>query len=120
MGTAVGERARFLLRGNRVAVPAHFDAEVFSALGRLQRAGEVEAGRVEWMLQRLARAPFDRHSIAPLLSAGWSLRHNFSLRDTLYVVLARTLEAELLTADRRLAKAPLDDVTVTVVKPKSS
>ena len=37
--TPAGSRAQAALRGQQVAVPAHFDAEVFSALGRLVRAG---------------------------------------------------------------------------------
>ena len=104
--SAAGERVEAALLGNRVAVPAHFDAEVLSALGRLVRAGELAERRVESMLADLARAPFVRLTVQPLLAPAWRLRHNLSLRDALYVALARRLRAPLVTADSHLAKAP--------------
>ena len=95
-----------MLRGSNVVVPAHFDTEVFSALGRLVRAGELEDGLVAPMLVELSRAPFSRAPVAPLLAAAWGLRHNVSLRDALYVAVARRLGALLVTGDVRLSKAP--------------
>jgi predicted nucleic acid-binding protein len=35
----------------------------------------------------------------------WQLRHNFSMYDAAYIVLAETLSAVLVTRDRRLASA---------------
>lgn len=113
--TPAGGRAEAALRGNRVIVPAHFDAEVFSALGRLVRAGKLEERLVEPILDELARAPFVRYTLQPLLVAAWRLRHNLSLRDALYVTLARRLEASLVTADARLAQAPGLGVAVNLV-----
>ena len=101
-----GHEVEQRLRGSTVAVPAHFDAEVLSALGRLARGGEIEEERVELGLAQVARAPFYRYAVAPLLQGAWALRHNLSLRDALYVVLTRKLGATLLTADGRLARAP--------------
>lgn len=97
--TPAGERAEAALRGHQVAVPAHFDAEVFSALGRLVRAGDLAESLVEPILAELARAPFVRYTVQPLLAAAWKLRHNVSLRDALYVALARRLGALIVTAD---------------------
>lgn len=113
--TPAGERAEAALRGVRVAVPAHFDAEVLSALGRLVRAGELADGLVEPLLHELARAPFVRYTLEPLLAAAWRLRHNLALRDALYVTLARELGALLVTADARLARAPALGIAVTLV-----
>ena len=115
--TPAGRRAESALRGSRVAVPAHFDAEVFSALGRLVRGGNLEEGLMEPILHELARAPFTRYTLRPLLVASWSLRHNLALRDALYVALARRLEAPLVTADARLARAPDLGIGVTLVSP---
>jgi predicted nucleic acid-binding protein len=36
-----GRKMEEALRGSRVAVPAHFEAEVLSALGRLARSGDL-------------------------------------------------------------------------------
>lgn len=101
-----GRKVADRLRGSTVAVPAHFDAETFSALGRLVRGGEIEERRMEAGIDLLARAPFARYAVAPLLAESWERRHNLSLRDALYVSLARRLGAPLLTADSRLANAP--------------
>jgi predicted nucleic acid-binding protein len=113
--SAAGRRAEAALRTHQVAVPAHFDAEVLSALGRLVRAGELPDRLVQPILTELARAPFVRYTLQPLLTAAWALRHNLALRDALYVSLARRLKAVLVTADVRLAEAPALGIGVTVV-----
>lgn len=113
--TPAGRRAVESLRGGVVAAPAHLDAEVLSALGLLARAGEVTEQRVALGLGELARAPIRRLPLAPLLAAAWEMRANLSLRDALYVTLARSLGATLVTADRRLAARPRLEVGVTVV-----
>lgn len=100
-------------------VPAHFDAEVFSALGRLVRGGDLAEKLVEPILDELARAPFARYTLQPLLTAAWRLRHNLALRDALYVALARRLGASIVTADGRLAQAPALGVAVTLVTSRS-
>lgn len=53
-----------------------------------------------------------RHPHTALLSRVWSLRHNLSAYDALYIALAESLEAPLVTLDRRLAKAPGHDARV--------
>ena len=72
---------------------------------------------MEPILHELARAPFTRYTLRPLLILSWSLRHNLALRDALYVALARRLEAPLVTADARLAQAPHLGVEVILVQP---
>lgn len=113
--TPAGRQVGQGLRASTPAAPAHFDAEVFSALGRLARDGEMSNSLVAPALVHLARAPIRRLPVPPLLEEAWSLRDNVSQRDALYVVLARRLEASLLTADARLARVPRLGVPVTVV-----
>lgn len=113
--TRTGRQVARTLRGGMVAAPGHLDAEVLSALGRLARAGALTEERVGRSLAELARAPFRRFPVPPLLADAWSLRANLSLRDALYVALARRLEATLVTADARLARAPDLGVPLTVM-----
>jgi predicted nucleic acid-binding protein len=113
--TPAGGRVDAALRGQQVAVPAHFDAEVLSVLGRLARSGDLAEGEVKPLLAELARAPFDRYPLQPLLAPAWESRHNLALRDAPYVVLARRLEASLITADARLSRAPGLGVAVHLV-----
>lgn len=115
LGTIGGRQAGRFLLGHTAAAPAHLDAEVLSALGRLVRDGSVEETTVEPRLQELARAPISRFALAPLLGDAWGLRHNLALRDALYVTLARRLGATLLTADGRLSRSPRLGVAITLV-----
>lgn len=85
--------------------PAHLDAEVLSALGRLHRAGDLSAAEVETGLDRLARMPLHRHPVAELIPGAWARRDQLRLVDALYVALAEHLDAPLITTDHRLARA---------------
>jgi len=60
-------------------------------------------------LQALAtanRLGLRRHPSRALWPRAWELRSSLSAYDTLYVALAEQLDAPLLTADARLARAP--------------
>lgn len=46
--------------------PAHLDAEVLSALGRMHRAGDLAASDVERGLSRLSTMPLTRHPVSDL------------------------------------------------------
>jgi predicted nucleic acid-binding protein len=98
-------RIRGRLDDATVHVPAHFDAEVLSALGRLARAGDLTVDEVSARLNALERAPFVRHPLADLLSGAWAQRNSLRLVDALYVALAQHLNVPLLTTDSRLSKA---------------
>lgn len=93
------------IEGAEVNVPAHFDAEVLSALGRLHRGGELTEPEVEARVALTAQAPFQRHQLAPLLEGAWSLHHNVRLVDALYVELAGQLDAAIVTTDSGMASA---------------
>jgi predicted nucleic acid-binding protein len=93
------------LAASVVHVPAHFDADVLSALGRLARAGTLTAKEVSALLDTVARAPFARHPLTDLLGGAWSRRESLRLTDALYVELADRLGVPLVTTDARLAKA---------------
>jgi predicted nucleic acid-binding protein len=110
LGNEVGDAVRARLAGHVVHAPAHADAEVLSALGRLERAGEVEPDWVETMLSRLAAAPIRRHPGAGLLLGAWSRRHQLRLADALYVELAGSRALPLITTDGRLRPVAFAEV----------
>lgn len=91
---------RHLAEADAVAAPAHLDVEVLSALGRLKRAGHLthEAERVAALATFGARL----WPLQPLLSAAWALTDRIAVRDALYVALAQSLDATLITSDGRL------------------
>lgn len=104
LATSIGER----ISGSEVHVPAHFDAEVLSALGRLHRADVLTQAQVAERLELTSSAPFRRHILTRLLSGAWRLHHNVRLVDALYVELGLQLEAVILTTDAGLAAVSPD------------
>ena len=103
VGASSAEAIQSRLRGNELHAPAHFDAEVLSALGRLHRGGHLTVRQVTERLRRLADAPIERHLLAPLLAGAWKLRHNLRLVDAVYVELANRLGVPIVTTDAGLA-----------------
>jgi hypothetical protein len=72
---------------------------------RLVRSGEVEADRARQALDLYRDLPLRRFDHTPLLERAFALRDNFSAYDAVYIALAEGLEAPLVTADARLARA---------------
>jgi predicted nucleic acid-binding protein len=110
LGGAFGEAVALRIAHHGLHAPAHLDGEALSALGRLHRAGFVDAGDVEVMLSRLVVAPIVRHSLDALVMGAWGRRDNLRLADALSVELAQSLAIRLVTTDRRLM--PVDCVDV--------
>ena len=103
--SAVAIRLRLL--NSHLHAPAHFDAEVLSALGRLNRAGHLSAAAVSSLLPRVATARIHRHPVSQLLGGAWDRRGDLSLADALYVELAERLGATIISTDDRLVAAAL-------------
>jgi predicted nucleic acid-binding protein len=102
----VGRRSfRQRLNEATVHVPAHFDAEVLSALGRLWRAELLSSDEVAFALAALMSAPFKRHTLEDIVIGAWGRRDNLRLVDALYVEIAERIGVPLLTTDVRLASA---------------
>jgi predicted nucleic acid-binding protein len=112
LNNELGGAVRRRLAGHVLHAPAHLDAEVLSALGRLHRPGDLATGDVESLLQALAAAPIQRHDVSALLVGTWARRHQLRLVDALYVQLAVSLDHPLITTDRRLHAAPSVDVVI--------
>ena len=103
-GFAAGEPYRErLAAAGAIAAPAHLDAEVLSALGRIKRARQLTAEHER--VQALAQFAARRWPLRPLLQSAWALTDQIAIRDALYVALAASLDATLLTTDGRLRAA---------------
>lgn len=87
-------------------MPEHYFTEVGSVLRRLERNGGYPPARIQLALDRSLSQPNRRVSVRPLVAEAWTMRHNLTLADALYVVVARHLGAPLVTADLKLAGAP--------------
>ena len=83
--------------------PHLIDVEVAHVIRRYAARGEVDGERGRLALDALADFPVHRYPHAFLLPRIWALRHNLSAYDAAYVALAESLDAPLVTRDRRLA-----------------
>lgn len=108
-----------LERAMLVAAPDLFVAEVCNALWKYHRADLLSGERCEQLLSHALALP-DRLEPAPALyleAFAVACRHNHPVYDALYLVLARRINAAILTMDRRLAGLARD-LYVEVVVPE--
>ena len=115
-----GDQARARLRGERVALPELADLEIASVLRRQLAAGALDARRARLALDDLAALPAPRAPHRPLLARCWELRDNLTIYDGAYIALAEAMHATLLTADRRLARAPGPRCPIEILQPALS
>lgn len=100
-----GDVARARLRGEQLAAPELVDLEVTSVVRRQFQAGMLDRRRAKLALDDLAALPLERAPHLPLVTRCWELRDTLTVYDACYVALAEALDATLLTADRRMARA---------------
>src|SRR5690348_5824261 len=96
---------RIYLRNETLHAPHLLDLEITQVLRSLVGQGAVSAKRAEQAVRDLLDLRINRHAHLLFLPRIWQLRHNFSMYDAAYIVLAETLSAVLVTRDRRLASA---------------
>jgi predicted nucleic acid-binding protein len=95
--------------------PHLIDLEVANAARRLSRSGQLGANRAGALLDDLADLRIDRYPHLALLPRIWELRENLSSYDGAYLALAEALDAKLLTADARLARAAPESDRVELI-----
>ena len=107
LGTPEGRRLSTKVpKGSTTHVPEHFYVEVAATLRRMQLGGAITPDDAAKAYRRLLTLTTQRAQVRPLLPAAWKRRHHLTIADAIYVVLARSLGAELVTGDMRLAQAP--------------
>jgi predicted nucleic acid-binding protein len=99
--------------------PHLLDVEVLSALRRLVHAGEVIAERADEAIEDLGLLRIIRHGHVDLATRAWELRENFTAYDAVYLALAESLDATVVTCDRPFGVAPGHSARVEVIRPAS-
>ncbi|MFT3853249.1 MAG: type II toxin-antitoxin system VapC family toxin [Ilumatobacteraceae bacterium] len=84
-------------------MPHHAVIETASVLRAWVRRGGIAESRAMAALADLGDLPAQRWPGEPLLARLWELRDSVTAYDASYVSLADLLDADLLTADHRLA-----------------
>jgi predicted nucleic acid-binding protein len=98
--------AEHVEEADEVVVPDHFHLEAAAAIRRLELRGALDGAGARDAFGELLSLGVRRIDTWGLLVEAWELRHNVTVADALYVVLARRLDIALVTGDGRLARAP--------------
>lgn len=91
--------------GEIVYAPELVYVEVVQGLRRCVRNQTIPISRAEENIDNLLGLEINRFPHILVLRRMWELRNTLSAYDALYVSIAETLEAPLLTCDRKLASA---------------
>ncbi|WP_423915787.1 type II toxin-antitoxin system VapC family toxin [Candidatus Poriferisodalis sp.] len=89
-----------------IDAPEILDAEVMSTFRRHVNRQALAPEQAERLLDDLAVWPINRISHRFLARSAWRHRHNVSAYEAMYVATAEAVDAPLLTADGKLARAP--------------
>ena len=106
---------RFRGARGQLAAPHLIDAEVTQVLRRFVLQHKLEAGRAMQAIEDFLALPITRYAHAPFLARAFALRDNVTAYDALYLVLAESLDAPLLTRDAALAHVPGHDAKVEII-----
>ncbi|HMS46181.1 type II toxin-antitoxin system VapC family toxin [Candidatus Neomicrothrix sp.] len=101
-----GKRYRRRLRGELLVAPDLMRVQVLSVLRVHAATATLTPDRAEQAAADLFALPVEVFTIEALLPRIWELRHNVTPYDACYVALAESLDCTLLSADRRLGRAP--------------
>jgi predicted nucleic acid-binding protein len=117
--TALGTRVeqRLYRQDDDLHAPHLLDVEVLSALRRLVQSGEVLSERAEEAVQDLGLLRVIRHGHLDLATRAWELRQNVTISDAMYLALAESLDAIVITCDRPFGTAPGHAVRIEVIAP---
>lgn len=96
---------RIFSRHEYSAAPHLLDIEVAQVLRRLVGESKISAKRAEEALHDLMDLRIVRYPHYLFLTRVWQLRHNLTAYDALYISLAESLRATLITRDLRLSSA---------------
>lgn len=101
-----GRRIRARLRPYRLAAPDYAVVEVVSVIRGRWLGRALSGDDAERALSDFADLTIDRFDSGVLMARVWELRDSLTAYDAGYVALAEALACPLITADRRLARAP--------------
>ena len=113
--TETGLSAAVVLEDSELFAPELLDAEVLSVLRRAVLRGILDESRARFAIDDLEVWGVERISHRALSKSAWGHFRNLSAYDSYYVAAADALGATLLTADRRIARAPNLPVVVNAI-----
>jgi predicted nucleic acid-binding protein len=116
--SADGRLARRQLReAGELAAPDLVDVETVAVLRRRWLAGSVSDERFAVAVADLEDLEVVRYPALPLMRRAYELRANVTAYGAACIALAEVLQCELVTGDRRLARAPGTRCTIRLLTP---
>jgi predicted nucleic acid-binding protein len=100
--TDLGARVEQRLGADDLHAPHLLDVEILSALRRLVLTSELRPERAAEAIEDLNLIRLTRHGHTDFAERAWALRRNVTAYDAMYIALAESLEAPLVTCDRPL------------------
>ncbi len=112
-----GGKARSeLLKAKALAAPDLINVEVAAVLRKRWVSETISNERLAVAIDSLVKLPLVRYPTIGLIPRAVELRSNVTAYDAVYVALAESLAAELLTGDHKLAAAPGPQCTIRVIE----
>lgn len=100
-----GERIAARLGSAHLHAPDHLPVEVTNVLRRQRNAGVLSEAEARLAIDGLWSLPMQLWPLEAFASRVWQLGRTVSSYDGAYIALAERIDAPLLTADARLARA---------------
>ena len=110
--TRLGMDLGGLIQNNELFAPELLDLEVLSTLRKFVLRDELSNGAALSAIGELEKLSVERISHEGLSKLIWQYHRNVTIYDAVYLATAKNLNLEVLTADRKLARAPGIDVAV--------
>lgn len=115
--SSTGADVRRRIAGHELHAPYLLEFEVAEALRHSVRQGQLSPDRGRDALDDLVDLAIVPYPLGALRDRVWGLGANVTAYDAVYVALAETLDAPLVTCDGRLARAPGLRARVELVEP---
>lgn len=106
--------ARRLEGDSELWIPELFYVEVVDVIRGQVSRGVLNENIANSAITDLGRWKLNRTAHRSFVEEIWKLRHNLSAYDSVYVLLARDLGAQLLTIDLRLMRAAIKHLGIAV------
>lgn len=103
-----------LLADADLHAPDLLDFEVASALRGHSLGGRLDQVRLDAAIEDFTAFTVERHQMTHMIGHVLDVRYNFTAYDAAYVVLAKAIDAPLVTADAKLTEARRYGVDVRV------
>lgn len=108
-----GQWAAAVVADAELAAPSLVDFETANIIRRHKVADLISADQAAQAHADLLDLAIERWPYELLARRAWELRLNLSIYDASYVALAELLDVELVTLDRRIARAPGPRCTIS-------